>query len=264
MTGTVFSAIVVLAAGPYTEVFHDALRAYEQEEYGTAIEQYEQLIREDVVEPAVFYNLGNAYYRAGHLGAAIANYERTLALDPAHQKARDNLASALQEIERNLERPQPAEWESSLFFWHYGISLSTSLWLAVLSWCLFWGLLALRRWKTLPYVRGAAIGVLMLCVAFSGSAWAKTRPSPIAVASRATVDVTYRPQPEEPVRFELYEGDRVRMVEERASWIQIETASGERGWAPRDSFTTVGPPYTAFVPDAAADPTPATTGAGGV
>lgn len=241
------SAAWLFGASPYMDSFLEAARAYESGDYATAIQHYEQLIREDVVEPAVFYNLANAYYRLGHLGPAIANYERALALEPTHQKARDNLNATLQEIRRNLGRPAPPEWESSLFFWHYGMSLTTALWLAVLSWFAFWVLLALRRWKPLPYLRGITVGVAILSIAFAGSAWSKSRPSALAVASRPSVVVRYLPQENDPARFELYEGDRVRVADEREGWLLVETASGERGWAPVDAFTLVGPPYRPFV-----------------
>ena len=39
----------------------------------------------------MFYNLGNAQYRAGDLGRAILNYERALALEPQHPEAEANL-----------------------------------------------------------------------------------------------------------------------------------------------------------------------------
>ena len=244
---TAMSLTWFLLASPYTDLFQEASTAYDQGQYDLAIQRYEQLIREDVVAPAVFYNLGNAYYRDGHLGPAIANYERALQLNPGYRAARDNLASAVQEIRRNLERPQPSEWETSLLFWHYGLSLSTSLWLAVSIWCLFWVLLALRRWRPLPYARGVAAGAALLALAFSASAWSKTHPIPLAVASRSVVVVRYLPQEQEPARFELYEGDRVRVEDEKNAWILVETASGERGWAPTQEFTLVGPPYVPYV-----------------
>ena len=245
MMALVAVAYAVMAT-PYADAFEAAAAAYDEGRYVDAIQQYEQLIREDVEAPAVFYNLGNAYYRAGHLGPAIANYERTLQLNPDHSGARENLATAIQEIPRNLERPQPPEWESSLLFWHYGLSQNASLWLAVLSWWLFWAMLALRVWKSWPYVRAIAIGAALLTAAFSVSVWSKMHPSPIAVASRNVVTVRYLPDAADPAHFELFEGDRVRLVDRRNEWLSIETATGERGWASAGDFTLVGPPYEAF------------------
>jgi tetratricopeptide (TPR) repeat protein len=43
---------------------------------------------------ALFYNLGNASFRAGDLGRAILNYERALVLEPQHPEADANLRLA--------------------------------------------------------------------------------------------------------------------------------------------------------------------------
>ena len=42
---------------------------------------------------ALFYNLGNASFRAGDFGRAILNYERALLLKPQHPEARGQFAS---------------------------------------------------------------------------------------------------------------------------------------------------------------------------
>ena len=39
-------------------------QSYEIEEYAVAIEQYESIVNSGAVSAELFYNLGNAYYRA--------------------------------------------------------------------------------------------------------------------------------------------------------------------------------------------------------
>ena len=65
--------------------------AYNKENYRLAIELYHQSIAQDGVNAAVYYNLGNAYYRADKLGQAVLCYERSLKLDPTDEDARQNL-----------------------------------------------------------------------------------------------------------------------------------------------------------------------------
>ncbi|HIJ74975.1 MAG TPA: BatE protein, partial [Candidatus Hydrogenedentes bacterium] len=60
----VFLAIAAtLAANGFERSFDRALEEYKAGDYVAAAATYEQLIAEDIVHPAVFYNLGNAYYR---------------------------------------------------------------------------------------------------------------------------------------------------------------------------------------------------------
>ena len=52
---------------------------------------------------AVYYNLGNAYYKAGKIAPAILNYERCLLLDPGDSDARFNLQMARQKTIDKIE-----------------------------------------------------------------------------------------------------------------------------------------------------------------
>ncbi len=64
--------------------------------------------------PALFYNLGNAYFRTGDLGRAILNYERALALDPSQPEARANLQLARDQA-RALELAPRLDGNASRF-----------------------------------------------------------------------------------------------------------------------------------------------------
>lgn len=55
--------------------------AYTKEDYAKAIELYEGILKSNGESAAVYYNLGNAYYKAGKIAPAILNYERCLLLD---------------------------------------------------------------------------------------------------------------------------------------------------------------------------------------
>lgn len=65
--------------------------AYNKEAYNEAVALYLESIAQDGISSDIYYNLGNAYYRAGQLGKAIISYERALAIDPSNDEARTNL-----------------------------------------------------------------------------------------------------------------------------------------------------------------------------
>lgn len=234
---------VVLGAGTFDTIYQTGVQAYEEGDYHTAAESFEQLIAEGVVDPAVFYNLGNAYYRAGEVGPAIANYERALQLRPGLVVARENLVRAVNATERRLSKPAPPAWEQSLLFWHDTLTPQAAYWAAIVCWFAFWTALAVRRFKSVKYLRIAALVLLVLSAAFATSLYAKSHPQQLAVASEHRVPVHYDTDTEETVRFELYEGDRVLVDERRDGWARVVTAHGERGWAQAGNLTFVGPPY---------------------
>lgn len=69
----------------------EADSAYMHDDFLNAAALYQEAI--DSLGPSVerYYNLGNAYYRAGLNGMAIVSYERALRLDPSNSDVRDNL-----------------------------------------------------------------------------------------------------------------------------------------------------------------------------
>ncbi|MCX5771771.1 MAG: tetratricopeptide repeat protein [Candidatus Hydrogenedentes bacterium] len=256
MANILMCVLVGTGAGVYNEEFARAAKAYDAGDYATAIGTYEQMVGESVAHEALFYNLGNAYYRSGRLGAAIANYERALELDPGFDNARENLEKAVRETRQHLARPLPSDWEQSLLFWHYLVSRETTTRLALLFWLGFWVVLGLRQFRPVRYTRPAAAVLAVLALAFGGSAWAKAHGPALAVAD-ADAAVTYGTSESDAVRFELYPGDRVTVDQRRNGWARVKTASGEHGWTRELNLVFVGPPYARM--DEAQKPAPGNT-----
>jgi tetratricopeptide (TPR) repeat protein len=246
-----FILIPILGAISPEAVFEQANTAYGDGAYDKAASLYEQLISNGVHDPVVFYNLGNAYFNAGRLGPAVANFERALRLAPDFERARVNLDHALAQAERRLARPLPSWWEQTVLFWHSRLAPRSVYTLAIVSWCLLWVVLSVRRWKPFPYSRVLVTALAVTTLLLGLSAWAKAHPPALAVASVQRVPVRYARGEGETMRFELFEGDRVLVEERRGDWLRIATADGRQGWTRADALTKVGPPY---VPAPAAKP----------
>lgn len=89
---TVIIAIVAGSATGYAEDFAaKADSAYLSSNYLQATELYEKEIKTNGTSAALYYNLGNSYYRIGKHAKAIVAYERALRLDPSDSDARANL-----------------------------------------------------------------------------------------------------------------------------------------------------------------------------
>lgn len=71
-------------------------------EYHLAIKTYEDAINKFGASSDMYYNLGNAYYKADNLGKAILNYERALKFDAGHDDAKYNLDFVNNKIVDNL------------------------------------------------------------------------------------------------------------------------------------------------------------------
>src|ERR1700746_3558333 len=112
--------------------FAKANQEFAQGDFKEAISGYEALIRGGQWSANVFYDLGNAYFRAGDFGRAILNYERALALERHHPEATANLQIARDEA--HALEIQPSGLERYLQFAsvsQYSIAAVTAFWLAI-------------------------------------------------------------------------------------------------------------------------------------
>ena len=95
--------------------------AYTKEDYAKAIELYEGILKSNGESAAVYYNLGNAYYKAGKIAPAILNYERCLLLDPGDSDARFNLQMARQKTIDKIEPLVISSWSNGLRAWRISV-----------------------------------------------------------------------------------------------------------------------------------------------
>lgn len=95
--------------------------AYTKEDYAKAIELYEGILKSNGESAAVYYNLGNAYYKAGKIAPAILNYERCLLLDPGDSDARFNLQMARQKTIDKIEPVGDFSWSNGLRAWRTSV-----------------------------------------------------------------------------------------------------------------------------------------------
>ncbi|HXS67676.1 MAG TPA: tetratricopeptide repeat protein, partial [Candidatus Polarisedimenticolia bacterium] len=92
--------IVLLAAVLFTTAsfaadvsasFDSANKLYEQGKFSDAAAAYGQMIQSGTVSSAIYFNLGNAFFKSGRLGRAIAAYRDAQAITPRDPDVRANL-----------------------------------------------------------------------------------------------------------------------------------------------------------------------------
>src|SRR5579864_1473103 len=95
------------------EVF-DAAKS--PEEYRSSAALLESLLADGYRNGAVYYNLGNAYFRAGEYGRSIAAYRKAKPYRPRDPYLEANLRQALSVAPGRLPEPPPPWWRHVLFW----------------------------------------------------------------------------------------------------------------------------------------------------
>ncbi len=75
----------------YENKFKAGNSLYEKGDYRGAEKLYEDIIKSGVVNSALYYNAGNASFKAGFIGKAILYYERALRIAPRDGDIKQNL-----------------------------------------------------------------------------------------------------------------------------------------------------------------------------
>ena len=232
---------MLIGAASFTETYDSGVQAYKNENYNQAIDQFEELVYNRVFEPEVFYNLGNAYYRKGDIPSAIVNYERAIYVAPALPEAHANLQQVVLQTQQQLARPQPRGLESNLYFWHTRLAKGTSLQIMLLSWFLFWGVLIYNTIHPKRFLKGLALIFGTSAILFWGSWYFKSNPMELAVVQGDKLPVRIGTKETDPVRFELFSGDRVQIDGRMDTQVRIMTAQGDRGWLDEKYLIPVWP-----------------------
>ena len=71
--------------------YNEGNELYRQGDYFEAAARYENVLKQGIRNGFLYYNLGNAYFKAGEIGRSVLAYERALRLVPGDEDVRVNL-----------------------------------------------------------------------------------------------------------------------------------------------------------------------------
>lgn len=227
----------------------DLLRAnelYRQEAYEAAAQTLEELVDEGYQSSALFYNLGNTYYRLGQKGMAVLNYEKALLLAPKDREIQDNLAFVKSQLSGEII---PLEVFPLIALWQniqQSLSSNSWTWLGLL---LFWmGMGGILAWLLFPQrkrkVRGFSLGLTSLFLCILPFVMASGRKTTLVAADKAVIvseesSLYVSPSEGSEVIYSLFEGATVRTLEPLQDWYKVYLANGYQGWVPRESLALV-------------------------
>ena len=229
------TAIVVFLAAPAFAQedadFAKANQEFAQRHFKEAISDYETLIRNGQWSANVFYDLGNAYFRARDFGRAILNYERALALERHHPEATANLQIARDEAGALELRPSwPERYLQIASVSQYSIAAAVAFWVA--AFCLA-ALVLTRRRSTAMF----SLFIVMLLV-LAGSIFATwqlergSKGNALAIVTGKNVQARLATADTANAVLALPPGSEIKVLSTRGDWIYAALPNNLRGWIP--------------------------------
>ncbi|MBI1807845.1 MAG: tetratricopeptide repeat protein [Ignavibacteria bacterium] len=226
--------------------FDHANQLYRNGDYQKAAAMYEQIVKNGYESYALYYNLGNTYFKLKNIPAAILQYERARRLAPHDEDVLYNLRLAnLRVIDKIEPLPQ-------LFFiewWRSIINLfSSSGWamIAILSlWCatIAGAVVLVNRAGFLQRIMFVSTLIaLCICVlAFVGTFQRlhRERDEQTAIVFAPSVSVKSAPDVQSTDLFVLHEGVKVEFLDEVGEWRKIRLADGKVGWLSVSSIEVI-------------------------
>src|ERR1043166_8367777 len=209
--------------------FAKANQDYAQGRFKEAIGEYEAIVRSNRFSPNLFYNLGNAYFRAGDFGRAILNYERALVLDPHHPESAANVRVARDES-RALELPQGwlEQRLQSGSVNQYSVAAAIAFWVALF--CIVAAILARRRSAGVFLLSFLSLTVLAFAILAIYQSVNGTHGRTLAIVTGNKVTARLATADNSSSVLALPPGSEIKILSVRGDWVYVALPNNLRGW----------------------------------
>jgi len=224
------------------ELMNNANALYQKNDFTGAQKIYKELADSGYESSALYYNLGNAYYRTGDIGYAIYYYEKALKLSPSDEDIIQNIKIAnSRTVDKINEVPKIfiTRWWEGLV-----VSLSVGGWsfILLLIFILFLFYLALyllskrSSMQRIAFFSGSGVLAALILVSIIWLARVNLETSEdygILLDKSTTVKVS--PDSQSNDAFIIHEGAKFTIEEKVNNWYKIKLADGKLGWLPQNS-----------------------------
>ncbi|NTV82665.1 MAG: tetratricopeptide repeat protein [Bacteroidales bacterium] len=245
--GLFFLVIIVQAQlSQQVNTMNQANQAYSAADYEAAISQYESVVASGYESSALYFNLGNAYFKLNNIPAAILYYEKAKKLDPTDENIQFNLDLANSRIIDKME-PLPQFFLKS--WWLSARNLFTSdQWAKTGVICFILLLISASLFIISSSVMTRKFsfwaGILFLffmsvSIILSVSSYREYSRHTTAVIFTPTVTVKSSPNENSVDLFVIHEGTKVYITDLVEGWSEVRLSNGNMGWIMTEHYRPI-------------------------
>ncbi len=224
-------------------LFDQATEAYNQGNYDEAISNYEEILESGKHSAAVYFNLGNSYYKKNEIAPSIYYYEKALLLEPGDPEIKNNLRFA-QNMTLDAISPLP-QTDLQRYYKNLIFALSLDGWaylgiffvlLFVGAYLFFLGSRTPNKKRTGLISSLVSLFLAVVCTALAYLQYRAYQKDQPAIIFASEVPVRSEPNERSGAAFLLHEGTKVQVLDSLDSWRKIGLADGQNGWIPAESM----------------------------
>jgi len=237
---------LTLSAAEPDSLMVKANTAYDHQQYDSAASLYQQVLKQGLVSPALYYNLGNTYFRSKDIPSAILYYEKAKKLSPNDGDILYNLnisnSMIVDKIDKVPELFIKRWWD---YFYNLFDADTWAVW-SLVSFALLVlmvGIFALSRERKTRKM-AFFIGLLFVALSLVSFGLASQRAYYTenhleAIVFTPAVTVKSSPSSNSVDLFVVHQGTKIKIMDEVDNWVKIKIQNGSIGWLPKGSLKKI-------------------------
>lgn len=233
----IYLAIATIGWGQDQDNFDKATTLYQKGDYTQAAAVYSSILKSGKESSALYYNLGNTYYKLNNVPESIYYYEKALQLDPENADAKNNLIFANQ-MKVDAITPLPKTWVRQLsdgivglFSAHTWAVLSIiGVFAFVLSFLLYYFVERTALKRTFFSLMLAFLFFAIGSYTLAHFCHKQVSQTQYAILFDKTVRVFSEANAYSSEVMQLHEGTKVEIIEDAKDWVKIRLVNGKTGW----------------------------------
>ncbi|MEH6514106.1 MAG: SH3 domain-containing protein, partial [Maribacter arcticus] len=204
---------------------------------------YTDILDDGEHSAAVYYNLGNSYYKLNNIAESIYFYEKALLLSPNDEEVKTNLSYA-QNMTIDAIDTMPETGLSKLYKsvtgkltfdqWAY-LAIALMI-IFVLLYILFYyaNSSTLKRWSFIGSILALFICIIAIVFAFIQRSDFKDLQPAIIFAEESSIKS--EPNASSQQVFVIHAGTKVNVLDQLDEWNKIKLADGKTGWIQKNEL----------------------------
>lgn len=218
-------------------LFDQATQHYADHNYQAAIKNYENILDQNKISTALYFNLANSYYKLDSIGPSIYYYNKALQLSPHDEDVKNNLLFAKERTIDVIEPTPKTGWTKFIDNLIFTFSFNSWASLAIVFSIVFmifgiWYYFTPKTNRKRVFFSVSALAFVLgsLSVVFAYRQFDQQQNKKYAVVFVQEAGVHSEPNINSTKTFTLHEGTKVKVLDNFNGYAKIRLADGKQGW----------------------------------